>query len=76
MPKSLAKVQKKISKKKGNTSSLNEDSKDAKRLRRAEARGEKLERIAAARAKGNQIHCMRGGRHLGEEVAYMIQCKG
>lgn len=58
MPKSLAKVQKKISKKKGNTRSLNENSKDAQKLRRAGARGEKLERVAVARAKGNQLHSM------------------
>ncbi|KAL8941203.1 MAG: hypothetical protein Q9216_002380 [Gyalolechia sp. 2 TL-2023] len=37
MPKHLAKVQKKISKKKGAVSSLHENSRDAKRLRRAGA---------------------------------------
>ncbi|KAI4119918.1 MAG: hypothetical protein LQ345_000176 [Seirophora villosa] len=37
MPKNLAKVQKKIAKKKGNVSSLHENSRDARRLRRAGA---------------------------------------
>lgn len=56
MPKNLAKVQKKLSKKKGNISSLNENSRDAQKLRRAGARSEKLSRLAAARAKANQPH--------------------
>ncbi len=56
MPKNLAKLQKKISKKKGNTTTLNENSRDSQRLRRAGARGEKLEKLAAARAKANQPH--------------------
>ena len=54
MAKSLAKVQKKISKKNKSTRSLHENSRDAQRLRRAGARSEKLERLAAARAKANQ----------------------
>lgn len=54
MPKHLAKVQKKIAKKKGVTSSLHENSRDAKRLRRAGARSEKLERLAAERSKAYQ----------------------
>ncbi len=58
MPKNLAKLQKKISKKKGNITSLNENSRDSQRLRRAGARGEKLEKLAAARAKANQPHSM------------------
>lgn len=58
MPKSLAKVQKKLSKKKGKISSLHENSRDAQKIRRAGARGEKLERLAAARAKANQPHSM------------------
>lgn len=57
MPKSLAKVQKKVAKKKGNSNSLHETSRDAQKLRRAGARSEKLERLAAARAKANQVHC-------------------
>ncbi|KAI4290085.1 MAG: hypothetical protein L6R35_000656 [Caloplaca aegaea] len=54
MPKNLAKVQKKIAKKKGNVSSLHENSRDAKRLRRAGARSEKLEKLAAARGRATQ----------------------
>ncbi|KAI9723691.1 MAG: hypothetical protein M1812_000991 [Candelaria pacifica] len=59
MPKSLAKVQKKISKKKGSTNSLHENSRDSQRLRRAGARDDKLARVAAARAKTNQPHLQR-----------------
>lgn len=56
MPK-LSKVQKKVAKKRGNKSNtLNEDSRDAQKLRRSGARNEKLERLAAARAKANQPH--------------------
>ena len=57
MPKSLNKVQKKISKKKGKVNSLHENSRDSQKLRRAGARGEKLERMSAVRAKANQPHC-------------------
>ncbi len=60
MPKNLAKLQKKISRKTGNITSLNENSRDSQRLRRAGARGEKLEKLAAARAKANQPHSMHG----------------
>ena len=42
MPKSLAKVQKKVAKKKGSSTSLHENSRDAQKLRRAGARSEKL----------------------------------
>ncbi|KAI4175826.1 MAG: hypothetical protein LQ343_001439 [Gyalolechia ehrenbergii] len=59
MPKHLAKVQKKIAKKKGVTSSLHENSRDAKRLRRAGARSEKLERLAAERSKAYQPYLQR-----------------
>ena len=58
MPKSLAKVQKKISKKKGNITSLHENSRDSQRLRRAGARSDKLNRVATARAKANRPHSM------------------
>ncbi|KAL8841340.1 MAG: hypothetical protein Q9170_000971 [Blastenia crenularia] len=54
MPKDLAKVQKKISKKKGSKASIHENSRDAKRLRRAGARSDKLERLATARGKASQ----------------------
>lgn len=57
MPKSLAKVQKKVAKKKGNSNSLHENSRDAQKLRRAGARSERLDKVAAARAKANQPHC-------------------
>ena len=57
MPKSLAKVHKKISKKtKGNISSLHENSRDSQRLRRAGARDDKLARLSKARSKANQPH--------------------
>ena len=56
MAKSLAKVQKKISKKKRKITSLHENSRDSQKLRRAGARSEKLERVSAARAKANQPH--------------------
>ncbi|KAL9103632.1 MAG: hypothetical protein Q9187_008985 [Circinaria calcarea] len=56
MPKSLAKVHKKISKKKGSLTSLHENSRDSQRLRRASARDDKLSKVAAARIKANQPH--------------------
>ncbi|MCJ1429195.1 hypothetical protein MMC29_007108 [Sticta canariensis] len=59
MAKSLAKVQKKISKKKRKINSLHENSRDSQKLRRAGARAEKLERMSAARAKANQPHLHR-----------------
>ncbi|KAL2045649.1 hypothetical protein N7G274_002077 [Stereocaulon virgatum] len=71
MPKSLAKVQKKLSKKKGKISSLHENSRDAQKLRRAGARGEKLERLAAARAKANQPHMQRVAYFQGAAKAAM-----
>lgn len=60
MPKDLAKVQKKIHKK-GATTSLHENSRDAKRLRRAGARSDKLEKLATARGKALQPYrkCLR-----------------
>ena len=68
MPK-LSKVQKKVAKKRGNSSnSLNENSRDAQKLRRASARSEKLERLATARAKANQPHCAITQRSLLGEV--------
>ena len=57
MPKNLAKVQKKVAKKKGGSNSLHENSRDAQKLRRAGARSEKLSKLAAARAKANDYHC-------------------
>jgi len=59
MTKALGKLQKKLAKKKGvSAGCLNENSRDAQKLRRAGARSEKLERLAAARAKANQPYCI------------------
>ncbi|KAL8801114.1 MAG: hypothetical protein Q9223_004219 [Gallowayella weberi] len=59
MPKDLAKVQKKIYKKKGSTTSLHANSRDAQRLRRAGARSDKLEKLATARGKALQPYLRR-----------------
>ncbi|MCJ1362267.1 hypothetical protein MMC16_001369 [Acarospora aff. strigata] len=59
MPKSLAKVHKKISKKRGNINSLHENSRDSQMLRRAGARDDKLAKLSAARAKVNQPYIQR-----------------
>ena len=56
MTKSLAKVQKKISKKGVSITSLHENSRNSQRLRRASARDDKLARVSAARAKANKPH--------------------
>ena len=61
MPKSLAKVQKKLSKKKGKLNSLHENSRDAQKLRRASGREDKLAREATARGKQNQYYCKPAG---------------
>lgn len=58
MARSLAKVQKKITKKHGNARSLHENSRDAKKLRRAELREDKLARLSASRSKASQPICM------------------
>lgn len=69
MAKSLHKVLKKVAKKRGaHSSSLNENSRDAQKLRRASARSEKLDRRGPARTKANQDYRMkppnRGGISL------------
>ena len=51
---SLQKVQKHISKKKRAPGELHEESRDARRLRRAGARDERVARITAVRSKGRQ----------------------
>jgi len=56
MTKSLAKVQKKISKKGVSITSLHENSRNSQRLRRASARDDKLARVSAARNKVNKPH--------------------
>ena len=55
MPK-LSKVQKKVARKRRDTSSLNENSRDAIKLRRAAARSEKLEKHSVARNKAKNPH--------------------
>lgn len=55
MPK-LSKVQKKVAKKRRDTSSLNENSRDAIKLRRAAARSDKLEKLSVARNKAKNPH--------------------
>lgn len=56
MPK-LSKVQKKVAKKRrDNTNSLHENSRDAMKLRRAAGRAEKLEKLAGARNKAKNPH--------------------
>lgn len=60
MPRALHKVQKQISKKKGgNVTALHENSRDARRLRQAGAREDKVARIMSAAAKSNQIYVER-----------------
>lgn len=55
MTRAIAKIQRKISKK-GKTASLHEKSRDAKKLRRAVARAEKLNSQATRKAKLNQYY--------------------
>ena len=56
--KNLSKIQKKIAKKKGGRSTcLHENSRDVQRLRRAGARSERLDKLAAARAKAHGPLC-------------------
>ena len=56
MPSKLAKVQKRVSKKKGGTKigQLHENSRDARRLRRAGARDDRVARMSAVRQKANR----------------------
>ncbi|TKA75285.1 hypothetical protein B0A55_05077 [Friedmanniomyces simplex] len=55
MPSKLAKVQKHVSKKKGSKiNSLHENSRDAKRLRNAGARDDRVSRLGAVREKANR----------------------
>lgn len=56
MPSKLAKVQKHITKKKGaKATSLHENSRDAKRIRRAGARDDRVARLTAVREKANKL---------------------
>lgn len=57
MARSLDKVQKRISKKRGGKpNALHENSRDARRLRQAGAREDKIARIATIAAKSNQVY--------------------
>ncbi|KAL9624245.1 MAG: hypothetical protein Q9160_001492 [Pyrenula sp. 1 TL-2023] len=57
MTKALHKVQKHISKKKGGkVTALHENSRDAKRLRQASAREEKLGKLVTATVRANQLY--------------------
>ncbi|KAL2218473.1 translation machinery-associated protein 16 [Thermoascus aurantiacus ATCC 26904] len=57
MTRNLYKIQKEIAKKRGGkVEALHEKSRDAKRLRRAGAREERLARVAAAISKGRQLY--------------------
>ncbi|KAL9114728.1 MAG: hypothetical protein Q9227_001406 [Pyrenula ochraceoflavens] len=55
-PKSLNKVHKQMKKKGAKTNALHENSRDAKKLRRAGAREAKLARLVTATVKANQIY--------------------
>lgn len=60
MPKSLSKVSKQISKKRGTkASALHEYSRDSRRLQRASLRDDKLIRMASTRARQNQPYLQR-----------------
>ncbi|KAL4870753.1 hypothetical protein BDV12DRAFT_165162 [Aspergillus spectabilis] len=56
MPKSLSKVQKHISKKKGGIDAMHENSRDAKLLRRAGSRDDRVARVSAIMARGRQSY--------------------
>ncbi|KAL5337346.1 translation machinery-associated protein 16 [Aspergillus crustosus] len=56
MPKSLSKVQKHISKKRGAVQALHENSRDAKLLRRAGSRDDRVARVSANMARGRQSY--------------------
>lgn len=51
---SLEKTRKRIAKKKGPIEAIHQFSRDSKRLGRAQARDEKLEKVAAARKRNDQ----------------------
>ena len=58
MPKSFSKVHKKISKKRGQVEALHENSRDAKRLHRANHREERVARASATTSRGRQSYRM------------------
>lgn len=53
----LSKVHKAIAKKKGKNPNLHEGSRDTKRLQRASARDDKLNRLSKLREKENRHYC-------------------
>ncbi|KAL1301654.1 hypothetical protein AAFC00_005874 [Neodothiora populina] len=59
MPSKFHKVQKRVNKKKGNTTALHENSRDALRLRSAVARDDRVARLGALREKHNEPHMLR-----------------
>lgn len=54
----LSKVHKQITKKKGKTPNLHENSRDTQRLQRAAGRDDKLNRLVKLREKQNRTYCM------------------
>ena len=58
MPKSFSKVHKKISKKRGVVEALHENSRDARRLNRANTRDTRVARVQANMSRGRQSYCM------------------
>ncbi|THC89918.1 hypothetical protein EYZ11_010630 [Aspergillus tanneri] len=62
MPKSLQKVQKHIAKKRGVVEALHENSRDAKRLRRASARDDRVARV--------NTNLSRGRLHYVDRITY------
>lgn len=56
MPKSFSKVHKHIAKKRGAIDALHENSRDAKRLRRAGIRDDRVARVSATLARGRQSY--------------------
>lgn len=58
MPKTFSKVHKKISKKRGAVEALHENSRDAKRLNRANTRDTRVARVQANMSRGRQSYCM------------------
>ena len=81
MARSLSKVQKKISKKRGGKpTALHENSRDAQRLRRAGAREDKVTRLMDTAMKANQIYgkdvqkkFFLSGAHTGSGQGFMVQ---
>lgn len=58
MPKSFSKVHKQISKKRGVVEALHENSRDAKRLRRANTRDDRVARVQAKMSRGRNSYRM------------------